>query len=510
MNNININRMGVLQNAPTFLAIIFALTFTLSCSSDDGDDNTTGGTSSGLEESSSSSEKPESSSSSEMKISSSSDPGNSSSSGGDSLSSSSGGDSSSSSVSKTNVLVDSRDSKEYKIVKIGNQTWMAENLNFGTPNGSYCYNNDNSNCEKYGRLYNWTAAMNACPVGWHLPSDAEWTTLRLAVGGTGTYGTDGAAGTKLKATSGWNNNGNGTDDYGFSALPGGRGRSSSNFDLAGSDGGWWSASETNTSEVWNMSMNYGRETAGRYGNNKTYFQSVRCVRDSEEVPLSSSSSSEITIESCSNIEYGTNSFTCGGQTYKTVVIGTQTWMAENLNWETGESWCYNNEDSNCETYGRLYNWATAMALPASCNSSLCESQVNTPHRGICPDGFHIPTDANWNELFIFLDGTLTGSTNLNNNYTSLRAGTMLKASTGWESYTGVPAGIGDNGFAALPGGDRNSGGAFNRIGRNGDWWSSNENSAGIARSRVIYHNSEGAAWSTNIKSYGSSVRCIKD
>jgi uncharacterized protein (TIGR02145 family) len=117
-------------------------------------------------------------------------------------------------------FTDSRDGKVYKTVKIGKQTWMAENLNYAVT-GSECYNNSISNCNKYGRLYDWETAMKACPRGWHLPSHKEWTALMKFAGGKE------KAGTKLKATSGWKDyeghSLNGTDDYGFAALPGGEG-----------------------------------------------------------------------------------------------------------------------------------------------------------------------------------------------------------------------------------------------------------------------------------------------
>jgi len=122
-------------------------------------------------------------------------------------------------------FTDSRDGISYKMVTIGSQTWMAENLNYDVPNvtNDGCSYNDCS----YGRMYSWSTIMNGspgssaipsgvqgiCPVGWHVPSDWEWEILQDNVGGNET------AGTKLKSTSGWNNNGNGTDEYGFSALP---------------------------------------------------------------------------------------------------------------------------------------------------------------------------------------------------------------------------------------------------------------------------------------------------
>jgi len=122
----------------------------------------------------------------------------------------------------------------YKTAEIGTQTWMAENLNCVgedavNPVGK-CYNNDPLNCNIYGRLYDWSTAKWICPSGWHLPTDAEWDILVNYAGGSD------AAGTKLKAKSGWNNNGNGTDNYGFSALPGGI-----NSVYISTSGAWWSA-----------------------------------------------------------------------------------------------------------------------------------------------------------------------------------------------------------------------------------------------------------------------------
>jgi uncharacterized protein (TIGR02145 family)/uncharacterized repeat protein (TIGR02543 family) len=164
------------------------------------------------------------------------------------------------------TFVDSRDSKKYNKVTIDEQVWMAENLNYDVPNvtSDVCYGNRPDSCAKYGRLYDWGTAMGlegsyygtvwggsdvkrqgVCPVGWHLPSNAEWNTLMTAVGGSST------AGRKLKSQSGWYNcgpAGSGSsyvceDAYGFSALPGGYGGSDGGFYNAGNYGNWWSATE---------------------------------------------------------------------------------------------------------------------------------------------------------------------------------------------------------------------------------------------------------------------------
>ncbi|MCL2208018.1 MAG: fibrobacter succinogenes major paralogous domain-containing protein [Fibromonadales bacterium] len=113
-------------------------------------------------------------------------------------------------------FTDNRDGKIYKYVIIGTQTWMAENMRYETSN-TKCYDNNTSNCEIYGKLYNWETAKTICPEGWHLPSDAEWYKLRDFIG---SY----VVGTKLKANSELWISGKGTDDFGFNALPGGHQR----------------------------------------------------------------------------------------------------------------------------------------------------------------------------------------------------------------------------------------------------------------------------------------------
>jgi len=173
------------------------------------------------------------------------------------------------------TFTDLRDGQIYRTVVIGRQRWMAENLNFVT-DSSACYKNADSNCTKYGRLYDWNTAMKACPAGWHLPSDEEWMALRDFVGGRD------VAGTKLKSKTGWFR-GKGhkaaTDDYGFSALPGGYGDSDGSFGNAGGNGYWWSATELDARCVWFRTMIYNDDYVNVYYNDKTLMFSLRCVRD---------------------------------------------------------------------------------------------------------------------------------------------------------------------------------------------------------------------------------------
>jgi len=174
-------------------------------------------------------------------------------------------------------FTDSRDRKTYRTVKIGNHTWMAENMNYKIE-GSRCYNNKVSYCKKYGRLYDWNAAMKVCPDGWHLPSYSEWTDLEK---------TAGSASIKLKSTSGWYYNddidGNGTDDYDFSALPGGICSPNGYCYGAGNDGKWWSATEGalewhhGDAHGWYMRSDADDVSQSHYSKNESL--SVRCVMD---------------------------------------------------------------------------------------------------------------------------------------------------------------------------------------------------------------------------------------
>jgi uncharacterized protein (TIGR02145 family) len=176
------------------------------------------------------------------------------------------------------TFTDSRDGKTYRKVAIGTQTWMGENLNYDTSN-SKCYDYQASNCAKYGRLYNWNDATGVCPVGWHLPSDAEWTVLTDYVGGSKT------AGTKLKSPQYWNSYGGGiptgTDEFGFSALPGGSGHGGVAYRNAGYCGYWWSITETEDDShyAWSRSICYDYESVYKIKDIKTHMFSVRCLQD---------------------------------------------------------------------------------------------------------------------------------------------------------------------------------------------------------------------------------------
>ena len=214
-----------------------------------------------------------------------------------------------------------------------------------------------------------------------------------------------------------------------------------------------------------------------------------------------SSSSVNILGGCPNAEMGNNTISCGGQSYKTVKIGEQVWMAENLNYNAPNSKCYGDytggdRQGNCAIYGRLYNWATAMANSAGSNAN--PSGV----RGVCPSGWHIPSDAEWNTLMKFVNPSCT------DNSSCAGAGKKLKANSPlWENSG---KGTDDFDFSALPGGHTNTAGNSNTVGYGGSWWSASEYDSGETSYRYISGNRESVDWYNVGKGIFFSVRCVQD
>jgi len=475
------------------------------------------------------------------------------------------------------------DGNIYKTIKIGNQVWMAENLNVShyctgelipqikdsllwskLNNGAWCYyNNDIGIGSEYGKLYNGYTINDQrglAPVGWHIPSKAEWDTLSKVVGGNGT---------KLKESGSthWiNSNDPATNSLGFSALPGGWRDCLSNgarYMSLQSSGYWWTCT-SNGQYIYSIVIESYNSYIQTNSWSICYGYSVRCIKDSSFSPpvianivpkttligsiitingtgfglikgtsfvsfnhikateFINWSKTQIIVKVPDGVEAGKLSITVEGQQsndvdydifvfgtitdidgniYKTIPIGNQTWMAENLNvsryrngetipqiqdqeqWEksTNGAWRYYNDDpANGTIYGKLYNWYA----------------VNDP-RGLAPSGWHVPSDNEWESLSTFVGG---GSD----------AGGKLKetGTTHWLSpNTGA---TNEFGFSALPGGRYASSGYFNGIGTSAIWWTSTPHSATGAYGRSL--GKDGSAlnsgYTSNITGY--SVRCIKD
>ena len=206
-------------------------------------------------------------------------------------------------------IIDARDGKVYKTVKIGDQVWMAENLNFDPGQGgsgedkydwSWCYDNDPQKCDVAGRLYTWAAAIDSvalatdkdnpmncgygracelpsmvrgiCPSGWHLPSSIELEILKHEVGWE-------HAAKVLKSQTGWGKGGNGTDAVGFSALPAGYRDNDSCFYLGGDEAYFWGAAEYSGGDACDMNLYNDDDTAYLYCEHKYHGFSVRCLKD---------------------------------------------------------------------------------------------------------------------------------------------------------------------------------------------------------------------------------------
>ncbi len=511
----------------------------------------------------------------------------------------------------------------YHTVMIGSQCWLKENLNVGTminiteqqsDNGTiekYCYDNDTANCTLYGGLYLWNEMMQyvsqqgaqaICPTGWHIASDDEWKVLlgtvdsQYGVGDTiwenrGSMGFD--AGNNLKSIAGWNENGGGTDAYGFSSLPGGFCWPQNGFGYINQYSAYWTSSEiTGTDKAWDRGLNYQHDQVDRTDDIKSDFcQSVRCLNNQTSLPMVTTAAiTNITQNSAvsggnatsiggsavtargvcwgtsefpainddhttdgagagdftSNITglsastqyyvraYATNSMgtaygssigfitqgqpcpgvptvTWEGQTYQTVQIGNQCWLAENMNAGTMiegtmepsnngtiEKYCYNDDPSNCTLYGGLYQWQEAM-----------EYSTDEGSQGICPDGWHIPTD----EDLRILEGTADTHYGVGDPEwlkTGCRgndAGTHMKSISGW------PEGCaGDNlsGFNSLSSGSRNPDGSFTNLGEGAALWSSSQFTENGVWPRSFPCQMEGLCRDYDDTRYGWSIRCIKD
>jgi len=297
------------------------------------------------------------------------------------------------------LLTDARDGKEYRIVKIGNQWWMAENLDYRTEH-SLCYDGQKTYCVDYGSLYKKEDALVVCPTGWHLPSSNEWRELFAAVGG------EKNAGLRLKSIDGWRA-GSGIDAYGFSALPGGI-----NHGYLGITKGYvyllqgtffWTSSENSIEYI-----SVGASDQISIGSDYTWVDaafSVRCVKDTDSdfSAISEYSSSSLNLDSeakvmpsgtydckkyhCCATEGLNETFVKQGyygevldertkKVYPTLQVGYQTWMAVNID-KTKDS---------CYLSGGFYT----------------SSEIN--EGDVCPTGWHVASENDWRTLNLLYSG----------------------------------------------------------------------------------------------------------
>ena len=555
---------------------------------------------------------------------------------------------------KINSVTD-YDGNEYPVVQIGSQCWLAENMRctHSPSTGTYIVNSetnvytytgkmakwytgpatlngnsvtmDSVTCiaHHFGLLYNWNAAVDVyntefeelssgtnitnavniaftgnrqgiCPKGWHVPTDAEWTTMETVVNGS-TLSGEGYRGShagKLATSEDWNNSttsnapGNYTsprNSSGFSVVP--SGYSSGSF---GGDAGYtarlWSTTQDNgnLSDAWLRTLSYDYAGVARSLNVKSYGYSVRCLRD--ETVDTTDSPSIISKNPCTvpgahpaqtgdayrdngynGANHGLETLTnegkinsvtdFDGNEYPVVQIGSQCWLAENMRCThsplTGTYIVNNTVDQSTYTgkmakwysgavtmhgisvtmdsaacvahrFGLLYNWNAAVDLyntfygELSINNS-ATNVVNITfsgnRQGICPMGWHVPSDAEWATMETRVNGsTVSGNST---GYRGSHAG-KLAAGVDWNKSTasGTPGyynGTRNNsGFSAVPAGIFNS--SFTNIGNYAYFWtaSQNEYNAVTAGYRFLYYNNTGVYRGHYYKSEGYSVRCLRD
>lgn len=377
--------------------------------------------------------------------------------------------------------------RKYPVVKIGNQLWMAENLDWkfdgcviGSSDtsttglrGNY-YNDDEAtygiNGNKYGLLYNWPAAATINTLvtdGWKVPTVNDVNVLSKVLGT--------APGTQLKSKTGWDNDGNGTDVYGFKGVPTGYRQTS--FMGINTATAFWTLTEIGQYDSYARTLTSDNTNiGGQLGTNKGFRFAVRLLK----------------------FEYGT--VTIGGRDYKTVIIGNQEWLAENLDYKfayngstlpigesgnpsTPSAWYYNNDETNYGidgTYkcGLLYNWYAAKYLD--------DNKVT-----LLPNGWHVPTKNEWDTLSDYVGGASI-------------AGTKLKTldNSVTSSWPNNWNGTNDYGFSALPAGE-----PFNN-----QWtifWTSTENNISTAYYRSMGFDITSLNVNNTNKTGRGSVRLVK-
>lgn len=412
---------------------------------------------------------------------------------------------------QNDYITDKRDGRKYRITTIGNQTWMAENLNFRSSD-SYCYADDSTNCEKYGRLYKWNAAVHACPDGWGLPGDDDFKMLIETAGLK-----------SLKSKSGWISHNpkrknaayNGTDDYGFTLLPTGfKGRlyyereGKNDYEGNGQNAYLWKKWENKESdEFYSAEITFaGYRVRGFHFFNrsikdvKKHFdgeaRAIRCLKTNDEKK---------------SIEKITDSR--DGNTYRIVTIEKQIWMAENLRYKSEGSLCLNDNSHHCEKYGHLYSWNAAMKA--------------------CPTGWHLPSENEFVTLFENVGGVLRKEKMDNALTEKLKkvfsigeedlftstywddVGYALKSTIGWTPYGNIDSsGTDVVGFTALPAGMSNlytESTNLEGVGEEAFFWSSSKK----GKDDVPFHMELSLQGRGDINKHGGladlySVRCIKD
>ena len=399
---------------------------------------------------------------------------------------------------KYGEFLDERDGQVYRTIQIGNQVWMAQNLNFDAIQSS-CYHDSLEYCETNGRLYTWSGAMDTarvfttnakgcgydrlcdpeiiypaqgvCPEGWHVPSQMEWRIL------DSTLKSKYSSFESLKSRIGWKN---GSDPFGFSAIKL-ENESYTRF---------WAAEEGGGYSYERAEIRFISESGDVVDPPKNAKVNLRCIMGLAQKDTTWTENSYKVMPSgtydCSKYDcitteylnqemleagkYGEVLDERDGHVYKTIQIGNQVWMAQNLNYDRNEgnyveidgSYCYEEEPDSCTTMGRLYTWLLA--------------------RRVCPIRWHLPTNEEWQELFDFVGDTHK----------------LLSEKHPYGTF------VDEYGFSARPGGSRDGTYSNVRYSQMTHFWSASGNS--------------GNPWSARLKTFEGlettvidhlNIRCIE-
>jgi uncharacterized protein (TIGR02145 family) len=417
-------------------------------------------------------------------------------------------------------MTDTRDGKTYKTVVVNGQTWMAENLNYAGNNVgiAICYGENDSLCAQYGRLYSRDAAMDdsrcefladcglgdgpiqgICPDGWHIPTLEEMQNLIGFIGDDVSH---------YKSTESTWTYDDGVDTYGLSFLGAGNWSSKNGFEDLHRYEVTWAYYPNGYQYYLLLGGPSGIVSVGGYNTNE-YYSSVRCIKGdgiptySSSSVKSSSSYSRIKQENAEpfldeagtqfnpEIDYGTMTDPRDNKTYKTVDVKGKIWMAENLNYagnEIGVSTCFNDEDRFCDFFGRLYNRDAAMNDASCAFGDFCDLG-DGPIQGICPSGWHIPTNIEAQDLVNVANGN----------------GTPLMSAKGWS----VNSGTDTYGLSFMGSGCYTTSEGFHSMGVYEHTW------VYYVSSYQYYIVIRGAKNESEVWNYGTnevynSIRCVKD
>ena len=392
---------------------------------------------------------------------------------------------------KDGKLVDPRDGNKYGVAQINGVYWMTENLRYADSSSmenlkgnSWCHEDD-KNCSKFGRLYSWTAAMDAdkkfisskyvsaanpqgiCPSGWRLPTRTDWSNLINFVssqnGGEG-------SGTSIKSTDSWNKSDTAnapTNRFGFNAKASGRrNNDGETFLNTGRIAVFWTSEDMDAGTAYGMQLRHDVNDLQQGNFYKDHGLSVRCMANLGDVKITGSLDSSY----LDKIPHHYGSLKYGDETYRTVDINGLTWMADNMNYELNGSHCYKDDKNNCKEYGRLYTLELA--------------------KKVCPENWRLPTANDFAKLTQFA-----------------KTNAALRSSTGWTDK--ASKGLNFWGFDAKPAGGRDSGDYFD-LKTSAYFWINGESTSGNASVMWINYYESAPITKTHSVSNEFSVRCVQE